>query len=65
VTISGASCTVTGRNGVYQCTVDKGFSGVLTPSHVRRGRAANFTPSSRAYSNVAASVVNQNYAGAR
>jgi len=65
VAISGASCTVTGTNGVYQCTVDKGFSGVLTPSYARRGRAATFTPSSRAYSNLAASAVNQNFAGAR
>ncbi|HZP86853.1 MAG TPA: M12 family metallo-peptidase [Burkholderiales bacterium] len=65
VTISGASCTTTGSNGVYQCNVSTGFSGVLTPLHAVNGYWTTFTPSSRTYSNLTSSAVNQNFLGRR
>ncbi len=65
VTIDGASCTRTGSNGVYQCTVNAGFSGVLTPRHGSRRRPTTFSPSSRTYQDLTSSAVNQNFSGSR
>jgi hypothetical protein len=65
VAIRGASCTTSGANGVYQCKVSAGFSGVLTPSLVVSGVATRFTPASRTYTTLRTSSVNQNFAGTR
>jgi hypothetical protein len=65
VTIAGASCTTSGTNGVYQCKVNPGFTGVLTASYVVNSRATSFSPVSRTYSNLQSSAVNQNFAGTR
>jgi hypothetical protein len=65
VTISGASCSLSGTNGVYQCKVNPGFSGVLTPSSVVNGAAVRFSPASRTYTSLQSSAVNQNFAGTR
>jgi hypothetical protein len=65
VTIGGAPCTVTGTNGVYRCTVDKGFSGMLTPRLVVAGRATTFKPNRRVFFSLATSLVNQNFEGVR
>jgi hypothetical protein len=65
VTISGASCTTSGTNGVYRCTVSSGFSGVLTPSYVLNSIATKFSPVSRSYSRLSTSATNQNFAGIR
>ncbi|MFN0317614.1 MAG: reprolysin-like metallopeptidase [Burkholderiales bacterium] len=63
VTVSGASCTKTGSNGVFLCTVSAGFTGTLKPSYTRRGKVATFLPVSRSYSDLTANAVNQNFAG--
>ncbi len=63
VTFSGASCSTTGSNGVFLCTVSKGFTGALVPTYIRRGRPAAFSPGSRSYSNLSTNAVNQNFSG--
>lgn len=65
VTISGASCTTSGTNGVYQCTVSSGFTGTLTPRYVLNGTPTVFTPANRSFSNLTTSATNQNFAGKR
>jgi hypothetical protein len=64
-TISGAPCTSTGSNGVYQCKVSPGFTGALTPTHVVNGVATIFSPGAHTYTDLQASVVNQGFAGSR
>jgi hypothetical protein len=63
VTVSGtgASCTPSGTNGAYACTVAAGWSGTLTP--VRAGYG--FTPGSRSYTALSASQAAQNFAAAQ
>lgn len=55
---AGASCSNSGSNGVYSCSVPAGWSGSLTPT---LGGYA-FTPTSLSFSNVQASAANQNFA---
>jgi hypothetical protein len=64
-TISGASCTSSGSNGVYQCKVSPGFSGSLTPSYVVSGTVTSFSPGARSYSNLQSSASGQSFAGTR
>ncbi len=58
---NGATCTSSGSNGVYSCTVPSGWSGSLVPS--RSGYA--FTPASRTYTSVNSAQTGQNYAATR
>lgn len=55
--ISGGSCTTSGSNGLYTCTVPYGWSGKVTP--VLTGKT--FAPASLSYSYVQAGLTNQNY----
>ena len=55
---AGASCSNSGSNGVYSCSVSAGWSGSLTPTL----GGYTFTPTPRSFSNVQASAANQNFA---
>lgn len=65
VQFKGASCSISGTNGTYRCTMKPGFTGTITPSYVVSGKATRFTPASRSYSNLRDNAVNQNFSGVR
>lgn len=65
VRFGGASCSISGTNGTYRCSMKPGFSGTITPSYVVSGKATTFTPASRSYSNLQDNAVNQNFTGIR
>ncbi|MES2356182.1 MAG: M12 family metallo-peptidase [Pseudomonadota bacterium] len=61
VTASGATCTVTGANGVFSCTAAKGWTGKITPTL----QGYKFQPASITVSNLQAGKSGQNFAAAR